>query len=135
MSKGIEGLDRLLKRFEAMPDNVRKKAGQTAFLEAESMVAQMKAIAPKDDGDDNDQKLVDHIYHEEGRLGDVSYVVISDAKDAKGRPKAPRVELGHMAADGTQVPAVPHFYPVVRTNSARVKRRIASAVSRELRKK
>ena len=135
MTKGIEGLDRLMKRFEAMPDNVRKKAGQEAFMGAEEMVAQMKAIAPRDDDEDGDQKLVDHIYHEEGRLGDVSYVVISDAKDAKGRPKAPRVELGHMAPDGSHVPAEPHFYPVIRTNSARIKRRIASAVSRELRRK
>lgn len=69
------------------------------------------------------------------RVGDISYVVISDAKDSKGRPKAPRVELGHVAEDGTQVPAVPHFYPVVRTLGPKIKRRIASAVTRELRKK
>jgi hypothetical protein len=135
VSKGIEGLDRLMKRFDAMPANVRKRAGQQAFLGAEEMVAGMKAIAPRDDGKDGDEKLVDHIYSEEGRLGDVSYVVISDAKDSKGRPKAPRVELGHLAPDGSQVPAEPHFYPVVRTVGPKVRRRIASAVTRELRKK
>lgn len=118
-----------------MPAAVRKVAGQQAFLGAEEMVAAMRAIAPRDDSQDGDQKLVDHIYQEEGRLGDISYVVISDAKDAKGRPKAPSVELGHMAPDGTHVPAVPHFYPVVRTVGPKVKRRIASAVTRELRKK
>jgi len=135
VSEDIEGLNRLMARFAAMPANVRKRAGQQAFMGAEDMVATMKAIAPRDDGEDGDQKLVDHIYQEEGRLGDISYVVISDAKDSKGRPKAPRVELGHVAADGTQVPAVPHFYPVVRTLGPKIKRRIASAVTRELRKK
>lgn len=135
MSEDIEGLNRLMARFSAMPDGVRRVAGQAAFLGAEEMVGTMKAIAPRDDGEDGDEKLVDHIYHEEGRLGDISYVVISDAKDANGRPKAPRVELGHLAEDGTHVPAVPHFYPVVRTTGPKVRRRIASAVSRELRKK
>lgn len=135
MSEDIEGVNRLLARFAAMPANVRKDAGQEAFLGAEEMVARMKSIAPRDDGQDGDEKLVDRIYQEEGRLGDISYVVISDAKDAKGRPKAPRVELGHMAADGTPVPAVPHFYPVVRTLGPKIRRRIASAVTRGLRKK
>lgn len=135
MSEDIEGLNRLMARFARWPASARKVAGQEAFLGAEEMVATMKAIAPRDDGADDDQKLVDHIYHEEGRLGDVSYVVISDARDSKGRPKAPRVELGHMAEDGTQVPAQPHFYPVVRTVGPKVRRRIASAVTRELRRK
>ena len=130
----IENLDRLQRTLARMPQRVRNAAGRAAFEVADSMVAQMKFIAPRDDTPDGDEKLVDHIYMEEGEIGDVCYVVISDARDSEGRPKAPRVELGHMAADGTQVPAEPYFYPVVRTNRVRGRRRIASAISRELRK-
>lgn len=124
----------LMRRFDRMPQAVRKAAGQEAFMQAEEMAADMRRIAPRDDDPDNGQQVRDHIRVEQGRLGDVSYVVISDAKDAQGRPKAPRVELGHTAADGTQVPAVPSFYPVVRASSKRVKRRIAAAMKKAIRK-
>lgn len=124
---------RLMQRFAAMPAAVRKAAGQEAFVQAEEMAADMRRIAPRDDRDDNGQQVRDHIRVEEGRLGDVSYVVISDAKDGAGRPKAPRVELGHTAADGTQVPAEPSFYPVVRASRKRVKRRIANAMRKAIR--
>ncbi len=132
MSRGIEGLERLRKRFDAMPKKAREAAANMVRKSAQEMEAQMVAIAPKEDANTGDQNLAEHIYWEEGRLGDVSAVVIADAKDAKGRPKAARVELGHMAPNGIQVPAEPFFYPVVRTNSARIKRRIARAVGRAL---
>ena len=115
-----------------MPASVRKAAGQEAFIQAEELAADMRRIAPRDDDPDNGEQVRDHIRTEEGRFGDVSYVVIADAKDAKGRPKAPRVELGHKAADGTWVEAEPFFYPVVRASVRRVRRRIASAMRRAL---
>lgn len=123
----------LMRRFEKMPAAVRKAAGQEAFLGAEDMAAQMRLIAPYDATEDGDQHVRDHIRVEEGRLGDVSYVVIADAKDAKNRPKAPRVELGHTAEDGTQVPAEPFFYPVARANRRRIARKITTAMRRALR--
>lgn len=131
---GLEGVERLMRKLERMTPAVRKAAGQEAFIQAEEMAAQMRAIAPRDDRPDNGEQVRDHIYVEEGRLGDVSYVVISDAKDAQGRPKAPRVELGHKAADGTHVPPSPSFYPVVRSSQKRVKRRITSAMRRAIKK-
>lgn len=103
-------------------------------MQAEEMAAQMRRIAPLDPTPDDGQHVRDHIHVEEGRLGDVSYVVISDAKDGQGRPKAARVELGHKAADGTHVPAQPSFYPVVRTSQKRVKRRITAAMRKAIRK-
>lgn len=131
---GLEGVERLMRKLERMTPAVRKAAGQEAFIQAEEMAAQMRAIAPRDDRPDNGEQVRDHIYVEEGRLGDVSYVVISDAKDAQGRPKAPRVELGHKAADGAHVPPSPSFYPVVRSSQKRVKRRITSAMRRAIKK-
>lgn len=132
MAKGIEGLERLQRKLATMPASVRKAAGQEAFIQAEDMAADMRRIAPRDDDPNNGQQVRDHIRVEEGRLGDVSYVVISDAKDAEGRPKASRVELGHMAPDGTWVEAQPSFYPVVRTSAKRVRRRINAAMRRAL---
>jgi HK97 gp10 family phage protein len=128
VAKGIEGLERLRRRFDAMPAKARAAAVKMVNKSADELVAQMKAIAPRDKGN-----LRDSVRKEEGRLGDVSAVVLADAKDERGRPYAARVELGHMAPDGSQVPAEPFFYPVVRVNRARIKRRLARAISKGLR--
>ena len=132
--RGLEGVDRLMRKLNRMTPAVRKAAGQEAFMQAEEMAAQMRSIAPVDPDPNDGERVREHIHVEEGRLGDVSYVVISDAKDAKGRPKAPRVELGHKAEDGSHVPPSPSFYPVVRASQKRVKRRIASAMRRAIKK-
>lgn len=131
---GLENVERLMRKLNRMTPAVRKAAGQEAFMQAEEMAAQMRRIAPNDGIANNGEQVREHIYVEEGRLGDVSYVVISDAKDAKGRPKAPRVELGHKAADGTHVAASPSFYPVVRASQKRVKRRITAAMRKAIKK-
>ena len=131
MARGIEGLERLRRRLDAMPAKARAAAVKMVNKSADELVAQMKAIAPVSQ-DKNPGELRDSIRKEEGLLGDVSAVVLADAKDDKGRPYAARVELGHMAKNGVQVPAEPFFYPVVRVNRARIKRRLARAVSRAL---
>lgn len=131
---GLEGVERLTRKLNRMTPAVRKAAGQEAFMQAEEMAAQMRRIAPQAGEPNDGEKVRDHIHVEEGRFGDVSYVVISDAKDSKGRPKAPRVELGHKAIDGTHVPPSPSFYPVVRASQKRVKRRILSAMRRAIKK-
>lgn len=131
---GLEGVERLKRKLAAMTPAVRKAAGQEAFMQAEEMAAQMRRIAPVDKDPNNGQQVRDHIYTEEGRLGDVSYVVISDAKDSKGRPKASRVELGHIAANGRQVEPSPYFYPVVRSSQKRVKRRLANVMRRAIKR-
>ena len=131
---GLEGVERLMRKFGRMSAAVRKAAGQEAFMQAEEMAAQMRAIAPRDEDPNDGERVHEHIHVEQGRLGDISYVVISDAKDAKGRAQAARVELGHKAADGTHVPPSPSFYPVVRASRKRVKRRIKSAMSRAIKK-
>jgi hypothetical protein len=132
MASRIENLDRLMKKFERMPERVRRQAAVDVRQEAEGMAAQMRRIAPNDDDPSNGQQVRDHIRVEDGRLGDISAVVISDAKDAKGRPKATRVELGHTAANGVQVPASPSFYPVVRSRKKGIKRRLAASMRKAL---
>jgi len=132
--RGLEGVDRLMRKLNRMTPAVRKAAGQEAFMQAEEMAAQMRSIAPVDPDPNDGERVREHIYVEEGRLGDVSYVVVSDAKDAKGRPKAPRVELGHKAEDGSHVPPSPSFFPVVRASQKRVKRRITAAMRRAIKK-
>lgn len=131
---GLEGVDRLMRKISRMAPAVRKAAGQEAFMQAEEMAAQMRRIAPVAEEPNTGEKIRDHIHVEEGRLGDVSYVVISDAKDAQGRPKAAPVELGHKAADGTHVAPSPSFYPVVRASQKRVKRKITAAMRRAIKK-
>lgn len=131
---GLENVERLMRKLNRMTPAVRKAAGQEAFMQAEDMAAQMRRIAPQAEEENDGEKVRDHIHVEEGRLGDVSYVVISDAKDAKGRAKAARVELGHKAPDGTHVAASPSFYPVVRASQKRVKRRITAAMRKAIKK-
>ena len=132
MARGIEGLERLRRRLDAMPAKARAAAVKMVNKSADELVAQMKAIAPVSQ-DKNPGELRDSVRKEEGRLGDVSAVVLADVRDDKGRPYAARVELGHMAPGGSQVPAEPFFYPVVRVNRARIKRRLARAISKGLR--
>lgn len=115
-----------------MPAAVRKAGGQEAFLGAEAMAAEMRNIAPRDNNPDNGEQVRDHIRVEDGRLGETSYVVIADAKDAKGRPKAVPAELGHKAANGTHVAATPFFYPVVRARRKSINRKIKSAIRRAI---
>ena len=131
---GLQGVERLMRRFAAMTHAVRKAVAPVVMGEAQGMAEQMKRIAPRDDAHDDGQKLSEHIYAEEGRLGDISAVVIADAVDGKGRAKASRVELGHMAADGKIVPPSPFFYPVVRANRKRVRRNILKAMRQAIRK-
>lgn len=116
---------RLVRRFERMTPAVKKATGERVKAEAEAMAGQMRRIAPRDDRPDNGQQVRDHIRVEKGRIEEISAVVIADAKDAKGRPKASRVELGHRAEDGTSVPPSPFFYPVIRASRKGVKSRIA----------
>lgn len=131
-SRGLEGVERLMRKIDRMPAAVRKAAGQEAFLQAEGLAAEMRAIAPRDDDPGNGQQVRDEIRVEEGVLGDVSYVVIADAKDAAGRPKAVPVELGHRAPDGTHVPPQPFFWPTVRARQKKVRARIKAAMTRAL---
>ncbi len=131
---GLEGVERLARKLARMTPAVRKAAGQEAFMQAEEMAAQMRMMAPVDKNPGDGEHIRDHIHVEEGRLGDVSYVVYSDAKDAKGRPKAARVELGHKAVNGKHVEARTSFYPVVRASQKRVKRRITAAMRRAIKK-
>jgi len=117
-------------KFAKMPSRVRAAMKRSVDRNADSLVSQMRAIAPVSADGDHPGRLRDSIRKEEGRLGDVSAVVLVDAKDENGKPYAAHVELGHAAVDGSQVPAEPFFYPVVRINRKKIKRSIASAVSR-----
>lgn len=126
------GVARLMRRFERMTPAVKKATGEQVKTEAEGMAAQMRRIAPRDNDPNNGQQVRDEIRVEKGRIEEISAVVIADAKDAKGRPKAPRVELGHRAADGTPVPPSPFFYPVIRAGRKGVKSRIAKAMRKAI---
>ena len=124
---------RLAKRFERMTPAVKKATGERVKAEAEAMAEQMRRIAPRDERPDNGQQVRDHIRVEKGRIEEISAVIIADAKDPKGRPKAPRVELGHRAEDGTKVEPSPFFYPVVRASRKGVKSRIAKDMRKAIR--
>lgn len=130
MASGIEGVERLMAKFNRMTPRVRAAAKKAVDKSADELVSQMRAIAPVDEDGDTPGRLRDSIHKEEGRFGDVSAVVIADARDENGKPIAAHVELGHAAKDGSQVPAEPFFYTTVRVNQKKIKRRIASAISR-----
>lgn len=129
---GIENLDRLMRRFDRMPARVQAALAPQIITEAQGMAEQMIRVAPRDADPQNGEQIRDHIHVEEGRAGPLTANVISDAKDAKGRAKASRVEFGHTAADGTKVPASPSFYPVIRTRRKGIKRRLASTARKAL---
>ena len=128
------GVRNLMRRFERMPRAVIEAGAQRAMTEAQGMADKMRRIAPRDADPNNGEQVRDRIRAEKGTRGPASAVVISDAKDAKGRPKATRVELGHKAPDGTQVAPQPSFYPVVRAERRGVKRRLAADIRKAIRR-
>lgn len=133
MARGLEGVERLTAKFARMTPAARKAAAKVVHKVAHAKARKMKAIAPVDFDGDHPGRLRDSIHVEEGRFGDISAVVIADARDENGKPYAAPVDLGHTAEDGSQVPAVRFFGSVVIADKKKDKRAIASAISRAIR--
>jgi hypothetical protein len=125
-------LERVKARLAQVPSSIQKAAGDQLEAEVRGLVADQKRLAPNDP-DTGGSRIAQAIRYYRNPDRPLSYRVISDAKDDKGKPIASNVEHGHRARDGTQVPARPTFFPVYRSKKRAMRRRISAAARKALR--
>lgn len=123
---------RVLARLAKVPAVIQEAAGRQLKIEVDDMVAAMKRAAPVDPNSKNPGNLRDSIHAYPNPDRPLSYRIIADAKDEKGRPIGSNIEHGHRALDGTHVPASPSFYPTYRARKRAAKRRMSAAVRRAI---
>lgn len=114
----VEGLARLKAKLDAMPKKV--KAAVRAALEknADEYAADLRRLLPRDSGD-----LAGTVRKADGAHELAVEVSVGDAK----APYPAHLEWGHKARDGSQVPAQPTVYPLLRTKRKRFSGRVARA--------
>ncbi|MDO1559823.1 HK97 gp10 family phage protein [Brevundimonas sp. 2R-24] len=118
-----KGLAEFQRRIDALPDHVRTAARQAlekSTDEAVSLIQRNVATHP------DAPHIRDTVRAEPGR-SDLSIDVVMGSEEA---PYAAPLEFGHMAPDGSHVPAQPVFYPAVKV----VRKRHRSRIAREVRK-
>lgn len=121
----VEGVERMSARVNAIPAAVRERV-QTALRQgAADIVATLRAVAPVSELDSHPGELRENIHAEDGPLISVDVMVDPPGKDGKGY--APHVEYGHVAANGTHVPAQPFFWPTLRTRRRAMRNKINTA--------
>lgn len=124
----MKGKVSVIDRLRRIPDAVRQAVGDQLLTEVNDLVEAQKRAAPVGGEDDpNPGKFRDsiHSYPTPGRP--LSYRVIADAKDPKGRNIGRNIEFGHHALDGTYVPARPSFFPTYRARKKGMRSRLAAA--------
>jgi len=130
----IQGLDKLLARLDAIPENARKRLAEALDKSADDLVQNMKAIAPvapKVAPGRPAGELREHIHKAPGRH-ELSVDVISDAQDAEGRGYAAHVEFGHKFSHGGHAPPEPSFFPSIRRRKASIRSRLSRATSQAI---
>lgn len=96
-------------------------------IEARGLANAVRRAAPVGhDLEKHPGELRDSVHPDKGKR-ELSWRVVIDAADAKGRFIARHVEFGHMDARGGHVPPVPFAYPTLRVEMPAIRRRLARA--------
>lgn len=130
----VKGLDEFKRKFEAIPEQIRKNVAATLEDIADDIVTQMYSTAPHDTGD-----LAGSIGWTWGEAPSGSLVIGKVGGNEYG---AMRITIYAGDKDafyarfqefGTQdMPANPFFFPVWRANKRRVKSRITRAIKKAI---
>lgn len=120
-------LQRVLARLAEVPEAVQKAVDDQLRIEVSGLVAAQQRNAPVDETSDNPGELRDSIHFYKNPDRPLSYRVLADARDKKGKFIGSNVEAGHRARDGTHVPARPFFFAIYRALKRPMKRRVAAA--------
>lgn len=131
MSK-MQNLERVLARLAAIPDRVQKAVAVQLKVEVAELVAAQKRAAPVDEASDNPGQLRDSVHYYANPDRPLSYRILADAKDDKGKFIGGNVEHGHKARDGSHVPPKPFFFPTYRARKRGIKRRMSAAARKAL---
>lgn len=127
------GVERLKARLRRIPDLVKVAVASQLADEVEGLTEAIQRAAPVSaDREDTPGELREsvHFYPTPGRP--LSYRVLADARDADGNFIGPHVEHGHKAADGSQVPRAPFFFPTYRARKKGMQRRLKAAARKAI---
>ncbi len=117
----VKNLDKLLRRFHALPVSIQTAAQLAQDEMATKMVAEMKVLVPVDQG-----KLSASIRKE--RRGPISMAVLAGDETTEVRVGGISLQNAALQEYGTKkMPANPFFGPVVRVNRQLAQRRIRAA--------
>lgn len=133
MASGIDGLERAKRRLLEIPKAARKAAERQVVIEAHKLAGKMKGIVPVDQGD-----LQDSITVTEGGQRTPSYshpggshVVPEGAAEVTAGNSA--VRYAHLVEYGTkQAQSQPFFWPAVRVERPKIRRRIGQAIRKAI---
>lgn len=145
----MKNLDRVLARLQRIPQEVRAAVEAQLEKEADDMLAAIQRVVPVDTGN-----LRKSIRKEKGHRplswriragGPLTTVKVRKGVRDRDFAKAAKsggnkgefdyargVEFGHLAEDGTFVPAKPYFWPIYRARKKAIRRRLAAAAKKPL---
>jgi hypothetical protein len=121
-----EGLRRI-------PQLVLEDLGAQLAKEVEDLTEALQRAAPVSALEAHPGQLRDGIvfYPNPGRP--LSYMILASARDTKGRLFGRYVEFGHIAADGTHIPASSFWFPTYRARRKAMRRRLSQASLKRIR--
>lgn len=116
---------KVLARLARVPVAIQEEMDDQLEIEVNGLVEAQKRAAPRStDLADDPGTFADSIHSYANPDRPLSYRIIADAQDAKGAFIGPHIEHGHMAKDGTHVPAKPSFFPIYRSRKRPMRRRL-----------
>lgn len=147
----LKGKEAALRRMRALYPEVAKVVIAETRIEVEKLAEAMKRVVPKKTGVLKRSIRVEDVEGKPGvfriiaggvpetrkkvRKGvkDADFALAKQAGNNKGEfDYARAVEFGHIAEDGTQVPADPYFYPTYRAQKRGMGRRISAKARKQL---
>lgn len=123
--------EKVLARLAKLPRAMQTAAAAQLDKEVDGLVSMQKRLAPNDP-ETGGNRIAAAIRAYPNPDRPLSYRVISDARDEKGKPIAANVEHGHRNVDGTHTPGKPSFFPAYRSLKTKMRRRVLNASRKAL---
>lgn len=122
------GREALFARFAKLPAAITEAVATQLETEVKDLVEAQKRAAPvSSDLEAHPGQFRDSIHEYKNPDRPLSYRVIADAKDDHSEFIGPHIEFGHMARDGSHVPARPSFFGTYRARKKPMRRRLNAA--------
>jgi hypothetical protein len=125
---------RILKRFARLPEGLRADVAAQLEVEVKALVAAEKRAAPVSELEQHPGQLRDKIEAYKTPDRPLSWRVIAGARDGLGRLFARFVEFGHLAKDGSHVPASPFWFPTYRALRKGIRARLMAAARKSIKR-
>lgn len=126
--------EKALAFLKRLPAVMKAEVQAQGDIEVKNLAEAIARAAPVSDLDPHPGALRESVEGVRDTRQELKWRVNVTARDAKGRFIAKHVEFGHMAKDGTHVPAVPFAYPTARAAASGIKRRLSAAGRRGAKK-